>query len=56
MIRVIKNKYETRLKARFARDRAARGWSDSEGRLLVPQWSEPTSWTRPQMPPGPKTS
>ena len=28
----------------------------TEGRLLVPQWSEPTPWTRPQMPPGPKTS
>ena len=43
-------------KARFARVRAAREWSASEGRLLVPQWSEPTPWTRPQMPPGPKTS
>ena len=26
-----------------------------QGWLLVPQWSEPTPWTRPQMPPGPKT-
>ena len=27
-----------------------------QGWLLVPQGSEPTPWTRPQMPPGPKTS
>ena len=37
------------------RVRAGRGWSPIEGWLLVPQWSEPTPWTRPQMPPGPKT-
>ena len=27
-----------------------------QGWLLVPQGSEPTPWTRPQMPPGPTTS
>ena len=43
-------------KARFARVRAARGWSPTQGWLLVTQWSEPTPWTWPQMPPGPKTS
>ena len=26
-----------------------------QGWLLVPQWSEPTPWTRPQVPPGPKS-
>ena len=36
--------------------RATRGWSPAQGWLLVPQWSEPTPWTRPQMPPGPTTS
>ena len=44
------------LKTRFARVRAARGWSPAQGWLLVPQWLEPTPWTGSQMPPGPKTS
>ena len=31
-------------------------WSPSEVKLLVTYLSEPTPWTRPQMPPGPKSS
>ena len=51
----VKSLIFTRLKSALrARPRCAR-MSASEGRLLVPQWSEPTPWTRPQMPPGPKT-
>ena len=29
--------------------------SPAHGWLLVPQWSEPTPWTQPKMPPGPTT-